>query len=445
MAKSELVRQRLAARLLAMLLLMPAAAVSSPVSAQLTDSAQFLTLGAAPALGARVEELLEMGRRLNPGVAARALEAEAAIARIDAAGRLPDPIFTTEFEDIRATDGAPAPESLGRVKYSLAQTIPLWGKRRLERSVANAEADAAQAQRRAALVELETRIKVVFASYYGAEAAIGVTRELLRTVAATAQVAQSRYSQGRGNQLDAISAEAEAGRLQLDLTRREGERRAAGGRLNALLNRPPGAPLAAPQAVRPIPPAEAMPLDELLRRARQGNPQIDAEGAEISAAQHSVELIRRAWYPDVTLGLSLYDEESADSRQFGGYEAMISLAIPLQWGLREAGEREAKAKLAASRARREATFAGLGGEIEAAWWALDGMRNGLEVLRRVNIPQAGLMFRSTLASFEFGRADLPSVLLAEQAVRRTELEHIALVVEQQVQLAELERLIGGEL
>ncbi len=445
MAKSELVRQRLKARLLAVLLLMPPAAVASPASAQITDSTQSLSGGAAPVLGARVEELLDMGRRLNPGVAARALEAEAAIARIDAAGRLPDPIFTTEFEDIRATGGAPAPESLGRVKYSLAQTFPLWGKRQLERSVANAEADAAEAQRRAALVELETRIKVVFASYYGAEAAIGVTRELLRTVAATAQVAQSRYSQGRGNQQDAIGAEAEEGRLQLDLTRREAERRAAAGRLNALLNRTLGAPLAAPQAVRSIPPAEAMPLDELLRRARQGNPQIDAEGAEISAAQHSVELIHRAWYPDVTLGLSVYDEESADSRQFGGYEAMISLAIPLQWGLRGAREREAKAKLAASRARREATFADLGGEIEAAWWALDGMRSGLEVLRRVNMPQADLMLRSTLASFEFGRADLPSVLLAEQAVRRTELEHIALVVEQQVQLAELERLIGGEL
>ena len=49
MAKSELVRQQLAARLFT------AAAVSSPASAQLTDSAQSLTLGAAPALGARVE------------------------------------------------------------------------------------------------------------------------------------------------------------------------------------------------------------------------------------------------------------------------------------------------------------------------------------------------------------------------------------------------------
>ncbi len=73
------------------------------------------------------------------------------------------------------------------------------------------------------------------------------------------------------------------------------------------------------------------------------------------------------------------------------------------------------------------------------------MRSGLEVLRRVNMPQADVMFRSTLASFEFGRADLPSVLLAEQAVRRTELENINLLVEQQVRLAEIEKLIGGEL
>ena len=55
------------------------------------------------------------------------------------------------------------------------------------------------------------------------------------------------------------------------------------------------------------------------------------------------------------------------------------------------------------------------------------------------------MLRSTLAAYEVGRADLPSVLLAEQAVRRTELENINVLVEQQVRLAEIEKLIGGEL
>ena len=428
-----------------MLLAVSAATAPALASAEPPFPANPLTGGEPPALGARVDELLELGRRLNPGVTVRALEAEAALARADAAGRFPDPMFTTEFEDMRASGSGYAPESLGRVKYTVAQTIPLWGKRGLERRMASAEADAAQAQRRVAEVELDQRIKVVFANYYAAEATLHVTRELLRTVTAIAEAAQSRYAQGRGSQQDAISAEAEKGGLQLDLARREAERRGAAGRLNALLDRPTGAPLAAPEALRPVPTADAMPLGELLERARRSNPSIDAEGAEITAAERSIELVRRNWYPDVTLGLSVYDEDGADRRQFGGYEAMISLEIPLQWGVRDAREREFKAKLAASRARRESTFVDLRGEIEESWWALEGLQQGIDVLRRVNIPQADVMLRSTLAAYEVGRADLPSVLLAEQAVRRTELENIDLIVEQQVRLAEIEKLIGGDL
>jgi outer membrane protein TolC len=431
-------------RWLAVLLLVAAATAPATAFAE-PSSAHPPSAGEPAALGARVDELRELGRRLNPSVAARALEAEAALARADAAGRFPDPMFTTEFEDIQATGSTYAPERLGRVKYTVAQTIPLWGKRGLERRMASAEADAAEAQRRSAEVALDERIKVVFANYYAAHTMIGVTEELLHTVAAIAEAAQARYAQGRGNQQDAISAEAEKGRLEHDLALREAERRGAAGRLNALVNRPANAPLAPPEALRPVPAAEAMPLEELLERARRSNPQIGAEGAEITAAERGAELVRRNWYPDVTLGLSVYDEDGADRRQFGGYEAMISLAIPLQWGLREAREREAKAKLAASRARRESTFLDLRGEIEESWWALDGLRHGVDILRRVNIPQAGVMLRSTLTAYEFGRADLPSVLLTEQAVRRTELDNINLLLEQQVRLAEIEKLIGGDL
>lgn len=66
-------------------------------------------------------------------------------------------------------------------------------------------------------------------------------------------------------------------------------------------------------------------------------------------------------------------------------------------------------------------------------------------LRRINVPQAAVLLRSTLASYELGQADLPGVLLAEQGVRRTELDYVGVLVEQQVRLADLERLVGGEL
>jgi outer membrane protein TolC len=124
---------------------------------------------------------------------------------------------------------------------------------------------------------------------------------------------------------------------------------------------------------------------------------------------------------------------------------MISLAIPLQWGLRRAQEQEALARAAASRTRREASAADLRGQLEQAYWALDAARRGERIMRDINIPQSHVVLQSAVAGYELGRTDLPSVLLAEQAVLRVTLDRIALLVDQQVRLAELERVTGGDL
>jgi outer membrane protein, heavy metal efflux system len=395
--------------------------------------------------GARVGELLQLGHRLNPGLAASALEAEAAVAGIGAAGRLPDPMFKTELWDMQAARNSALPENVGTIKYTVEQMVPLWGKRDLERKVAKAEAGSAEHQRRVVETELAMRIKTVFAGSYGTQESIRTTRHLLDTVAAIARLAESRYGQGRGNQQDVVTAEVERGRLQADLARLDGQRRTWMAQMNALLNRPAGAPLAPPQELRPVPDTDALPLAELLERARRDNPQLASEQATISAAERNAELVRRNWYPDPTFGFTVFDEDGSDGRQFGGYEAMISFAIPLQWGLRRAQEQQALATAAASRIRREATAADLRGRIEEAYWALDAASRGERILRDINIPQSSIVLQSALAGYELGRTDLPSVLLAEHAVLQVTLDRIALLVEQQTRLAELERVVGGDL
>jgi outer membrane protein TolC len=124
---------------------------------------------------------------------------------------------------------------------------------------------------------------------------------------------------------------------------------------------------------------------------------------------------------------------------------MVSFAIPLQWGLRRAQEGEAVARLAASRARRQATGLDLQSQIEAAYWALVSAQRGERILSDVNIPQTRVVLQSALAGYQFGRVDLPTVLLAEQGVLRVALDRINLQIEQQVRLADLERVIGEDL
>ena len=124
---------------------------------------------------------------------------------------------------------------------------------------------------------------------------------------------------------------------------------------------------------------------------------------------------------------------------------MVGVEVPLQWGLREAWAREAAANLAAARKRREAADASVQGELANAYWALDGARRVQHVLEGVQLPQARLAFQAALRGYEQGRSNMNTVLDTEQRVFETMLRLLAVQVEQQARLAEIERLIGRDL
>ena len=391
--------------------------------------------------GRTVDELLVLARRASPELAAMALEAEASVARVEAAGELPDPLFRTEFENIDRRTGSLLPARLGMVTYTIAQEFPLWGKRDLRREAARAEADGAEARRRSVEGELAMHVKAAFANYYQANESIRITEELLRTFGAVVAATQLRYAQGRGPQQDAIKAEIERGQIQADLARLGAARKRAMAQLNALLNRPAGAPLAAPRALRPLPPPESMPLVQLLERVKQNNPGLAGERAQIDGAERARRLVDRSWYPDVTASLSAVDED----RRFAGYEALVEFRLPLRWGLREAQAREATAKLGAAQARLDAASARAQGELEEAYWALDASRRIARILHETHIPQTQLAFQTARAAYEVGRGELVAVLEAERSVRQISLEHLNVLAEQQIRLAEIEKIIGGDL
>lgn len=401
------------------------------------------TLQAPSIPGATVDSLLILARRMNPEVAAAALDSEAALARVDAAGRLPDPMFETEFKDIDRQRGGAVPDELARVEYKIRQEFPLWGKLGLQENVARARAGAVRETQRATELEVAARIKMVFATYYAAFENRRLTKDLYGTVATLADVTQSRYGQGLGEQEDAVRAEVEKTRLRTELVRFEADQRQTAAQLNALLDRAGDAPLAAPVSLRPLP-SEMLSLSELLERARIANPTVGGARLQISAAEGEHALVQKSWYPDVTLGVTFQQFVDQDNRS-PGYEAMIGTTIPLQWGLREAWEREAAANLAAARRRREAADAQVRGALADAFHALEGLRRIGALLKDVQLPESRLALQTSLRGYEQGRSNLNSVLDTEQRVFETMLRLLAVQVEQQFRLAEIERLIGSDL
>lgn len=106
------------------------------------------------ALGADLQGLLAHARAQSPELRAMQAEAEAAAQRVGPAGALPDPVLRVELMNINnyGTDASPSllPWKVGETKYTLMQSLPLWGKRELKRDAASADARQADARSDAA-------------------------------------------------------------------------------------------------------------------------------------------------------------------------------------------------------------------------------------------------------------------------------------------------------
>src|SRR5713226_10083190 len=163
---------------------------------------------AAPrnAPGATAAELIALARQLSPELAAAALTADAAIARITSAGALPDPTLRVGADNLDQRN-----VSMNGVTtvYRLMQEFPLWGKLDLKRDIASFEATAAQHRRRSAELELVARVKSVFAARYATFEAMTLTQQSLDTIRTATVNVRDLYSQGNAAQEDVLRLEFE--------------------------------------------------------------------------------------------------------------------------------------------------------------------------------------------------------------------------------------------
>jgi len=411
------------------------ATVGGPAHARPAAQSSFET---PSAVGATLESVLAIARKLSPELMARALDNEAAQAKVMIAGSLPDPQFQAMSDENRSDTGA----RQNMMIYSFEQDIPLWGRRGLKRDIARAEVGQTQALARNADAELTERVRVAFARYYAAYQSVHRTQDLHGAMSGIAAVARARYGQGRGEQAEVFRAEVDTTRVATDVVRLETNLNAAKGRLNALLLRPAEAPLASPARLPPLPDGASLNGSQLLLRARQANPAIAADSAALHGAELNRKLADKTWYPDVTVGAAAIQRQGWGPP---GYRAWVGVKIPLQWGLHEGEIRQAAAQAQAAQARLDVREQQIESDLSDAVASFQGSRRTADLIRRQLLPQAEAAVRSGAAAYGVDRTDLASVLRSEHDLSDIRLQLLAAEFDSQRALAAIERLIGGDL
>lgn len=397
------------------------------------------------ALGTSAQGLLAYARTHSPELGAMRQEADAAARRVGPAGALPDPVLRVELMNVNnyGNDASPSllPWRVGETKYTLMQSLPLWGKRDLRRDAAAAGAQQADALTEATWMELSARIKMAYAEYYRVAGNQRLAAEVLEIMSRLERVAQARYAGGLTGQPDAIRAQLEQTAIRTELIALDSEKRQLAARLNGLLAREGTAALAEPQTLRPLPALSTADAASLAERARARNPQLRAELARLATASKNRELTQLNRYPDLQVGISPSQMRS----RITTWGVMFEMNIPLQQESRRDQEREAEAMVGAARSRAEALSNQLLGELAGNLASLDAARRTETLVQTQLLPQSELSLQSALAAYENGKSEFSMLLDAQRQIRKARQELLKSQVDAQLRLADIERILGEDL
>ncbi|MGQ0712330.1 MAG: TolC family protein [Gemmatimonadaceae bacterium] len=424
--------------------------------------AVFAPLGTVTAQ-ADVDSLVARAIAGSPAVRAAHARVDAARARIAPAGARPDPMLMAGIQNFPVSEPGFA-DFMTMKMLGVGQTIPFPGKRSLSTRAAERELEAALAQLETSRREVAAEVQREYYDLAYLDRALEIVernRELLVNVI---RVTEARYGVGTGGQQDVLRVRVEAARLGEEASELTEQRRGVLARLNAVLDRSSDAPvgpasiparvaraavadsaerirfvsatLGARAADSPLP-----PLVELQNAAVRQNPELRAHEAMIAAQAARVELARKAHLPDFDVSLS-YGQRDGFSDMV---TATVSVPIPLQKRRKQDQLLASEgSELAALEAEHESQVNALEARVAELHADLERDRTQLALYVKAILPQARAALTSATANYQVGRAEYLTLLDTQATLFNYETTYHRTLSDFAKGLAELERVVGGE-
>jgi outer membrane protein TolC len=258
------------------------------------------------------------------------------------------------------------------------------------------------------------------------------------------QVAETRYSTGRGLQQDVLQAQVELSKLLDEKIMLEKRRRTATDRINELLNRDRF------MAVEPPTELELMNLqlnaEKLTSRTLQENPQLRVRQADIGVAEVEIELARKDYWPDMDFRVAYGQrDEDRTGRSLPDFvSAQVVMNVPLWQNTRQDPKLEAtlKARDAAEKSHKN-LLKRLPYQVDALVTEIHETQENYKLFTEALLLQADQWARSSQSAYEVGTIEFNTMISAHIRLLRFELQADKYLFDVYQRRAELEEILGG--
>jgi len=382
----------------------------------------------------QLDRLIEIALQENPQLQALRERITARRAEVPQARSLPDPMLAVSFDDVFGLDRG--------IMLEARQMIPWPGKLRLMSEAAALSAERTVTDYTEKAYEIVAQVKQTYYDLYFLDKSIEITLANKDLLADFVKLAETKYSVGAGIQQDVLRAQVAQSRILGELLMLRQQRISARARLNALLNRPPDAPLgAAAELTRSRVALSQAALQEMAleRRAMlKGMRLMTAEAQSMRA------LAQRELKPDLELRLGVSPAQEMGSR--AQVTGMVMLTLPLYRRTKQDKAIEQRAaEVAAAQSDYEAQktmVSAMTGELVAM---LEQSDRQAELLRTGIIPQAQLSLESARAGYQVNRVDFLTLLDNQMALYDDLRDYYRAVTDYDKGVADLERTVGTPL
>lgn len=367
--------------------------------------------------------------------------------RIPQVTALDDPVVSNTIFPIPSV--APQYSLMGYNPYNmtLAQQFPWFGTRRLRGEVADRDVRVALAELAVAQLDAVTAVRRSYFDLYAAERTRAVLAENRKILEDFHAIAKSRLASG-GSQQDVIRAETLISELDRTLAGNQQEVATARAALARQIHISPEADL------RTLPelPMAGVPveIERLYQLAVTARPELRGRLEAIARDEKAIELARKRFYPNVTLGLTYMDMEKTNAqtpKTAGGMPNVglfVAFNLPVYRDKYRAGVCEAKERALADAKLYEAERDEANSEITDFLTQAKVQQNVLGLLRDSILPRTKDTLELAKSDYKVNNVDIATVLSAQREVLQVEIQIAQVEAELGKALAALERAVGSQ-
>ncbi len=387
---------------------------------------------------------VEIAMEKNPGLSAIQARYEALSAVPDQAGSLPDPILSLGALNLPLDSFDLNQENMTQVQVGLSQKLPFPGKLKLRRQAASFQAEAAANQVDEARLQLERQVKITWWDIYYLEQTLEIVRDNQDLLRSTVGAARTKYAVGKGLQQDVLLAQLELSKLLDREIALENSLEKKKADLVALLDLPPTFCVSLPATVVTTMP-EVASEDRLLQEALRSRPVLLALARERDASTSRVELARKDYYPDFTVGAAYgYRQDTPDGSDRADFASFrLSLNLPI-WSAtkqdRAVAQRTSETLAVTHRLRdtRDRVIA----EVQRELSEYASARKQSRFYATAIIPQAEQTAAAMLEGYQVNKVDFLNVVRAQLALYNYKITYWRLLTGGFKALAGLEAATG---